>query len=119
MKQVDADKVHCNTLELALNYHEVMIRYQFRTPKKDLGIARQALLEKCRRYVNMWIELILADKRRQMHASREIWPHWMPWEVNTVWDMPIVLWLSKPGDRNRTSYGPKPARLSMSGDYAC
>ena len=54
-------------------------------------------------YIKMWIELIIAEKRRQMHAPDEMWPSWIPWEVKTVWNMPIVLWLSKPKDRKRTS----------------
>ena len=93
-------KVHCKTVELPLNFHQVMVRYQFRTPGKG-DLSRKEWLEKCSRYKQMWIELIIAEKRRQMHAPNEMWPSWIPWEVKTTWSMPIVLWLSKPKDRKR------------------
>ena len=93
--------VHCKTLELPLNFHQVMVRYQFRTPGKERGMRRGEWLKKCSRYIKQWIELIIAEKGRQMQAPNEMWPHWMPWEATTVWDMPIVLWLSKPKDRKR------------------
>ena len=96
------DKVHCKTLELPLNFHQVMVRYQFRTPPKG-DLSREEWLNKCSRYITMWIDLIIAEKRRQMHAPNEMWPRWMPWEAKTVWNMPIVLWLSKPRDRKRVS----------------
>ena len=98
VKYVQSKFVHCKTVELPLNFHRVMVRYQFRTPGKG-DLSRKEWLEKCSRYIKMWIELIIAEKRRQMHAPYEMWPSWIPWEVKTVWSMPIVLWLSKPKDR--------------------
>ena len=93
-------KVHCKTVELPLNFHQVMVRYQFRTPGKG-DLSRKKWLEKCSRYIKMWIELMIVEKRRQMHAPKEMWPSWIPWEVKTARSMPIVLWLSKPKDRKR------------------
>ena len=43
-----------------------------------------------------------------MHAPNEMWPRWIPWEVKTVWNMPIALWLSKPMGRKR---GRRPSQL--------
>ena len=101
LEKVNESKVHCKTLELALNYHQRMIRYQFRTPSKG-ELTRPAWLEKCRRYLKMWIELIVTEKVRQLHFSREMWPPSPPWGVTTVYDMPIVLWLSKEKGQKRT-----------------
>ena len=95
--------VHCKTLELPLNFHQVMIRYQFMTPPKGPG-SRPEWLQKCRRYIKLWIELIVTEKGRQMESPTEMWPP-LPWEATTVWDMPIVLWLSKLDDRNRRHHG--------------
>ena len=100
LEKVNESKMHCKTLELALNYHQRMIRYQFRTPSKG-ELTRPAWLEKCRRYLKMWIELIITEKVRQLHFSPEMWPPSPPWGVRDVYDMPIVLWLSKPKDRKR------------------
>ena len=47
-------KFHCKTIELPLNYHQRMIRYQFRIPPKveegGRRLEAQEWLEKCRRY---------------------------------------------------------------------
>ena len=90
-------KVHCKTVELPLNFHQVMVLCQFRTPGKG-ALSWENWLEKCSRYIKRWIELIVVEKRRQMNAPTEMWPHRIPWEVRTLWSMPIVLWLSKPRD---------------------
>ena len=102
----DYRKIHCKSIELPLNYHQRMVRYTFRVPPKhgwnEAGEERRTLdetewQEKCRRYLEKWIELIIAEKRRQMHASGEMWPPWPARvEVRDVWTMPMVLWLSKP-----------------------
>ena len=94
-------KVHCKTVELPLNFHRVMVRYQFRTPGKG-ALPRKEWHEKCSRYIKMWMELMIVEKRRQMQAPPEMWPHpRIPWQVTNQWSMPIVLWLSKPRDRKR------------------
>ena len=48
---------------------------------KTGDLSRKEWLDKCSRYI------------------KKMWPCWIPWEVNTVWSMPIVLWLSKPRGR--------------------
>ena len=94
-------KVHCKTVELQLNFHQVMVRCQFRTPPRN-GLPRKEWHEKCSRYIKMWMELMIVEKRRQMQAPPEMWPHpRIPWQVTTQWSMPIVLWLSKPRERKR------------------
>ena len=118
LEQVNESKVHCKTLELALNYHQRMIRYQFRTPSRrsedGRELTRPAWLEKCRRFLKMWIELILAEKRRQLQFSPDMWPPCPPWRVTNVWDMPIVLWLSKQKGQKRTN------RFGLvSGEHSC
>ena len=34
LEKLNESNMHCKTLELALNYHQRMIRYQFRTPSR-------------------------------------------------------------------------------------
>ena len=101
----DDRKLHCKSIELPLNYHQRMVRYTFRVPPKhgwnetgeERTLDETEWQEKCKRYLEKWIELIIAEKRRQMHASGEMWPPSPARvEVRDVWTMPMVLWLSKP-----------------------
>ncbi len=93
VSNVNPEAVHCKVVELPLNYHQVMVRYQFRTPPKG-GLTHEKWFDRCRHYLYMWIELLSKEKRRQMHASAEMWPE-VPWQVDGVFTMPIVLWLPK------------------------
>ena len=99
---IDHRYVHCKVVELPLNYHQVMVRYQFRTPPKG-GRSREEGRDRCRVYVKLWIELLVAEKRRQMHVKEDsgLRPPHRPWQVKNVFSMPIVVWLSK------QSKGPK------------
>ena len=105
LKDVNESKVHCKTLELALNYHQRMIRYQFRTPsrKSEDGceLTKDEWLAKCKRYLKMWIQLIYTEKVRQLRFAKDMWPPSLSWGVTTVYDMPIVLWLSKEKGQKR------------------
>ena len=114
-------KIHCKTIELPLNYHERMLRYQFRVPPKHDSHGRilddEKWREKCNRYLKKWIELIIAEKKRQMHAPEKCWPPWPPRsEVKDVMTMPMVIWLSKTKKPTvlKRNYG-----FFQSGDYSC
>ena len=49
------------------------------------GLARQ-----------QWMDLIIAEKKRQMHLPEDLWPPWPPRSsVSDVMTMPMVMWLSK------------------------
>ena len=93
IREVNDKVVHCKVVELPLNYHQVMVRYQFRTPPKG-GLTNETWFDRCSTYLKMWIELLIAEKRRQLHLSAKKWPM-APWEVDGVYTMPMVLWLSK------------------------
>ena len=93
VSNVNPEAVHCKVVELPLNYHQVMVRYQFRTPPRG-GLTNEKWFDRCSTYLKMWIELLIAEKRRQMHAIAEMWPK-VPWYVGGIFAMPIVLWLSK------------------------
>ena len=58
LDQVHESKVHCKTLELELNYHHRMIRYQFHTPSRKSEDGRELTkpewLAKCKRYLKNW-----------------------------------------------------------------
>ena len=100
VSRVQRRKVHCKVVELALNYHERMVRYAFRTPSRtaeDGSWLDQAEWNaKCHRYMEKWIDLIVSEKKRQMHAAEHMWPPWPPRSaVSNVWGMPIVMWLAR------------------------
>ena len=107
--------VQCKVVELSLNFHQVMLRYQFRTPPKR-GRSNEAWRDCCHAYVKQWIELLIAEKRRQMHASQELWPD-CPWQVISVFTMPMVLWLSKPTQAHGKRQAPEPADRQQAPAY--
>ena len=95
LRDVNAKEALCKVLELPLNYEGHMVRYGFRTlPKK--GGTNVEWMEKTKEYIGQWIELLVAEKRRQTNITdRALWPQRLPWPVRNVYDMPIVLWMSK------------------------
>ena len=101
VRDVQHDRIHCKGLELALNYHQRMIRYAFRVPPKVSKYGQQLedaeWLRKCSRYIHKWIDLITKEKQWQnMHTPEHMWPPWPPRsEVEKVGDMPRVMWLSR------------------------
>ena len=118
----DQRKIHCKTIELPLNYHERMQRYQFRVPpKRDLDDEKWR--EKCNRYLQKWIDLIITEKKRQMHMPIECWPPWPPREVvKDVMTMPMVIWLSKPKKKPPAVPSINQRNSSfclVSGDHSC
>ena len=78
----DERKIHCKSVELPLNYHQRMIRYTFRVPPKvgenGKPLNQEEWLEKCSRYINKWMDLIIAEKKRQLHLPEHMWPPWPP-----------------------------------------
>ena len=59
---------HCKTVEFPLNYEQATIRYSFSTPPKR-GMLVQEWLKLCEQYVKLWMELLIAENRRQMQAT--------------------------------------------------
>ena len=130
----DDRKIHCKSLELPLNYHQRMIRYTFRVPPK-VGERGETLdhaewLEKCSRYIRKWMDLIIAEKKRQLHLPEDMWPPWPPHSnISDVYTMPMVMWLSKaskekkppppPAAYNRCGNRYMSSGFVMSGDYSC
>ena len=116
----DQRKIHCKTIELPLNYHERMQRYQFRVPpKRDLDDEKWR--EKCNRYLQKWIDLIITEKKRQMHMPDKMWPPWPPRsEVKDVMTMPMVIWLSKPKKPTAVLINKRNSGFGMvSGEHSC
>ena len=68
--------VRCKVVELPLNYHVVMLRYQFCTPGKG-GMDTKAWKECCWESIKMWTNLLIAEKRRQMRSD-ELRPAFLP-----------------------------------------
>ena len=74
----DRRKIHCKTIELPLNYHERMQRYQFRVPpKRDLDDEKWR--EKCNRYLQKWIDLIIISRRDDTTTGNGRW-----WKMHIV-----------------------------------
>ncbi len=105
LRDVDRN-VHCKVLELPLNFETSMLRCQFRTLPKPRSASSAAdqrgeWLARSRAYLDAWVELLIAEKRRQMNIEEaNMWPSWLPWQVHGVYSMPIVLWLSKASKRH-------------------
>ena len=96
----DERKIHCKSVELPPNYHERIIRYTFRVPPRtgEHGerLNDEEWLQKCRRYLKQWMDLMVVEKKRQMHLPEDLWPPWPPRSsVSDVMTMPMVMWLSK------------------------
>ena len=105
VEDVQPDLIHCTSLELALNYHERMMRFAFHIPPNNGNDGQQLeereWLWKCRRYIQKWIDLIVQEKKRQMQLPEDFWPPWPPRsEVKNVYEMPMVMWLSKKKKKN-------------------
>ena len=82
--EVNAKAAHCKVLELPLNYEEHMVRYQFRTLPK-MGRTYEEWMAKTEEYIKQWVELLVAEKRRQMNITgRALWPQRLPWPVRNV-----------------------------------
>ena len=72
-----------------------MARYQFRT-LPTMGITCEKWIARTEEYIKQWLELLTSEKRRHMNINdRALWPQSLPWPVRNVYDMPIVLWMSK------------------------
>ena len=107
LRDVNPEAVHCKVVELPLNCDQVMVRYQFRTPPKG-GLTNEQWFDRCSTYLKMWMELLIAEKRRHVHAYEEMWPK-LPWQVHGIYSMPIVLWLPKHDCTERK----RPRKLKM------
>ena len=101
IRDVNDKVVRCKVVELPLNYHQFMVRYQLHNPPKG-GRTNEKWFDRCSSYLKMWMELLIAEKRRQMHVSAEMWPR-VPWPIKEVYSMPIVLWLSKERNERKRS----------------
>jgi hypothetical protein len=83
------------TFELGLDYLHTMDRVQLNIIPKG-GSTREAWHEQIRTYLSMWWTFLKTLKQRQLTIEdRTQWPDNLPWRVHTVWDMPVVIWLTK------------------------
>ena len=94
LRDVTETAAHCKKLALPLNFDEHMVRYEFRTLQKR-G-TEEEWMARTSEYIKQWIELSISEKRSHMNITdRTLWPQRLPWVVSDVFDMPIVLWMSK------------------------
>ena len=101
IRDVNDKVVRCKVVELPLNYHQVMVRYQLRTPPKR-GRTIETWHDCCANYLTAWMELFIAEKRRQLHISAESWPV-VPWTQRDLFNAPIVWWLSTLSNKRKAS----------------
>jgi hypothetical protein len=97
-ERVGAPWVEIKTVELALDNTKDMTRFQLLPPKlgtfSEDGERHRAL----RRLLEQWADLLTASKRAQMNVEdRSEWPpqSHMPWVVDTLENMPVVVWLRR------------------------
>ena len=61
-----------------------------------LGLAAAEWHEEVRKHLRSWWEFIKLHKQQQLSIENETqWPSSLPWAVNELWDMPVVIWLTK------------------------
>ena len=61
-------------------------KFHFMSPPGKHRLLAKHWWDKCQKYANLWIELIIAEKRRQMHAPKEMWPGWqIPYLCSCCW----------------------------------
>ena len=113
LSYVQRHNVHCKVVELALNYHQRMLRYAFRTQSRYAEDGRHLdpteWIAKCDRYMENWIDFIISENKRQMHTAEHMWPPWpLRSEVSDVWGMPMVMWLSREPRKRRPPPPPPP-----------
>ena len=83
------------TFELGLDYRRTMERVQLQVIPK-LGLALAEWHEEIRSYLRSWWAFLKRHKQQQFSISDETqWPSNLPWTVNSYWDMPVVIWLTK------------------------
>ena len=61
-------KIHCKAIEWPLNYHQVMVRSQFRTPSKG-NLAEWEWMQKCHPSIQLLVDYIILKKTRQMQLA--------------------------------------------------
>jgi hypothetical protein len=83
--------------ELALNYREPGLKYSMQALfVRDLT-TRDAQGERYKRFHNLLVDVIIAEKKRQMNSAvrnSEVLAE-LPWPIGGIWSMPIVLWMYK------------------------
>ena len=94
LRTFDDQHVRFKTLELALNFDMKMERLQL-LPLPSKGMTPEKFQVQCFTYLQLWADLILAEKRRQQKIEVDEWPAHVPWEVKDVYSMPMVIWIKK------------------------
>ena len=85
------------TFELGLDYRRAMERVQLQVIPKS-GLTLEEWHEQIRSYLTRWWTFLRIHKQQQFAIEDHTqWPDNLPWPVKTVWDMPVVIWLTKNG----------------------
>ena len=75
-------------MELSADFAEKIDRYQF--------MCINGIVDSKNKFLDLWVDVILTEKRRQMIHEQRTWhPENLPWTVQNVWSMPMVIWLRK------------------------
>ena len=72
-------------MELSDKFETVIDRSEFMSIPSE---------EDAKTFLAAWVDVLLKEKRRQMnHGFTGLTK--LPWSVNNVWNMPMVIWLRK------------------------
>ena len=83
------------TFELGLNYRRTNERVQLNVIPKAV-LPDEEWPEKIRNYASMWCSFLVAQKQRRLTIEDPSQcPDNLPWGVKSVWDMPVMSWLTK------------------------
>ena len=94
-RNVSSGWAQFKTFELGLDYRRTMERVQLNVIPKA-GLTDEEWHEKIRNYLSMWCSFLITQKQRQLTIEDPTqWPDNLPWDVKSVWDMPVMIWLTK------------------------
>ena len=87
--------VEVKAIELALDFRRDMRRWHLLQPKVK-NVDEQSRAEVLTGYLRQWTSVMISAKTAQMQSeNRNDWPSEVPWDINELRDMPVVLWLKR------------------------
>lgn len=92
--------------ELGIDYDVEMVRYMLaQRSYKKVTTSRSIQLELAQKTIQMWATVITAEKNWQMAARNARVPDktHLPWCINNIYEMPVVVWLRKQSDGTQSN----------------
>ena len=98
-EKVGSPWIEIRSLEFGLDYTEDMTQFHVLPPKPEVFSGRTDREMVLQGLIEQWADLLIAFKIAQMNeADASAWPprSHMPWNVDCLMEMPVVVWLRRP-----------------------